>query len=150
MQILQPEKKWAAWLDAVWDVALGDPRHSSFFIPPELVPLKTLTRRARWLLDHVNLWSFWFKTWKSAYLMEVTVYFAEVKFGINTGYYFLQETLKKIQWCWTSDTCQLSWLSWCWRWFGFQGIESVKSWVAFLKSNSTQSRKHQKNYLGKG
>lgn len=23
------------------------------------------------------------------------MYFAEVKFGINTGYYFLQETLKK-------------------------------------------------------
>lgn len=86
-------------------------------------------------------------TGECVYLIEVTAYFAAVKFRINTAHDFLRETLKEIQRCWTSDTCQLSCLPWCWRSSEFQRVESVKVTSRLFEKQFCAVKKAFQNYL---
>lgn len=86
-------------------------------------------------------------TGECVYLIEVPAYFAAVRFRINIAHDFLRETLKEIQQRWTSDTCQLSCLPWCWRCFEFQRVESVKVTSRFSKKQFCAVKKASQNYL---
>lgn len=79
-------------------------------------------------------------TGECVYLIEVPAYFAAVRFRINIAHDFLRETLKEIQQRWTSDTCQLSCLPWCWRCFEFQRVESVKVTSCLFKKTILRSQ----------
>lgn len=103
------------------------PQAFLFFVPPELVPLKTHTQGSV-ALQSCTLVRFLIKslTGKSPYIVEVTVYFAEVKLGIGAACWRSLNLKIKIHQRSTSGACQLPLLPRCWRWFTYRGVVSVK------------------------